>query len=82
MNPLTTSFAPAAAGAAAPSSMPRTPLLPRNTAIALGVIAAGGAVLLFLHADTRLPPDADALIAEQQRTWLATKNASRASATS
>ena len=39
MNPLTTSFAPAAAGAAAPSSMPRTPLLPRNTAIALGVVA-------------------------------------------
>ncbi len=37
MNPLTTSFAPA--GAAAPSSMPRTPLLPRNTAIALGVVA-------------------------------------------
>ena len=39
MNPLTTSFAPAAAGAAAPSSMPRPPLLPRNTAIALGVVA-------------------------------------------
>lgn len=39
MNPLTTSFAPATAGAAAPSSMPRPPLLPRNTAIALGVVA-------------------------------------------
>lgn len=39
MNPLTTSFAPAAAGATAPSSMSRTPLLPRNTAIALGVVA-------------------------------------------
>jgi rSAM/selenodomain-associated transferase 2 len=28
-----------------------------------GAAAAGGDVLLFLHADTRLPPDADALIA-------------------
>ena len=49
MNPLTTSFAPAAAGAAAPSSMPRTPLLPRNTAIALGV----GVVLGLLLAGRR-----------------------------
>ena len=39
MNPLTISFAPAAADVTAPSSMPRPPLLPRNTAIAVTVVA-------------------------------------------
>jgi len=38
-----------------------------------GAAIAGGDVLLFLHVDTRLPPDADALIhqglAHSQRAW-------------
>ena len=36
-----------------------------------GAAAASGDALLFLHADTRLPPDADALVsaALAQRSW-------------
>jgi rSAM/selenodomain-associated transferase 2 len=34
----------------------------RGTQMNAGAAASGGEVLLFLHADTRLPPEADALI--------------------
>jgi rSAM/selenodomain-associated transferase 2 len=45
----------------------------RATQMNAGAAAARGGVLLFLHADTRLPPDADRLIleglAQSRRAW-------------
>lgn len=45
----------------------------RARQMSAGAAVAGGGVLLFLHADTRLPPGADALIhdglARSQRAW-------------
>jgi rSAM/selenodomain-associated transferase 2 len=45
----------------------------RGSQMNAGGAAANGDVLLFLHADTRLPPDADrlvaAVLAESTRTW-------------
>jgi rSAM/selenodomain-associated transferase 2 len=45
----------------------------RATQMNAGAAAAAGAVLLFLHADTRLPPDADRLVrdglARSGRAW-------------
>jgi rSAM/selenodomain-associated transferase 2 len=45
----------------------------RGSQMNAGAAAANGDVLLFLHADTRLPPDADRLaadaLAHSKRTW-------------
>src|SRR5205085_4862206 len=45
----------------------------RATQMNAGAAAAGGDVLLFLHADTRLPTDADKLVpeglAQTRRAW-------------